>query len=652
MIWVFGTALIVAAELIPNVARADWSVSGAQYSCNAHTKTFELLPHDQSSSDPPGGIPLAKGFKALPDGITSLNCALGARKLQVQIGVTRPQAGQCMGGGSVTVTSLAVDGVELLDLNMPFDSTCGNEESIVRVRVRTSSQGVEFETCSVGAPDVPGADAKRNCATKLINVDVIAAKQAKLDHELADIRTQEATSVTKLPAFFDLARVFARGPMPPDVPLCAHWSDTFFNSLVKPERQWHARIAGTVGERILIHPTSPPLCRNSADDGCSASAYVVPGDRVDLGFICGPWSYVQFDRHLRSKRSIKGWVETARLYGDDHSTNAATAAPASHGSFAMPPGDPLVAAAFINDLAQIKEIIAAGESPDGLTPSNNPLLNAAVKGHLGAVKLLLSLGANLRFADGRCLDLFSGLPSAYALPAEDGTDIFSILTKAGADLNCRSQTWHTTALMNLARSHRLWAWQRFIDQINKDGNVDDRVVLFSRLLRAGADPNVRDLAGQTALFYACEPNNVDLAEILLAGGANPNIAIDESGEEKRLGDQSGNTPLMRALAWYPMTRDPTMIQMLLEHGADPNYRNSTGYDEDCDATTQGKCTFQGQTALTRATEDGEYTVVRVMLEHGADPKVPRADGLLPVDIARQNHHPEIAQLLEKAVSQR
>lgn len=649
-----GTLLFLAGGWHPYAAWADWGISGAQYSCNAKRGSFELLPHDQSSSDPPGGIPVAKGFKALKDGMSSINCTLGTRKLEAQIGVTPPQAsGQCLGGGSVQVTSLAVDGVELLDRNLPFNWSCGDEESVVQLLVRANSQGVEFEQCAIGASDTPGVEPKKNCTSRVVKIDVIAAKNAKLDHALADLTTQEATTVTKLPTFYDLAKVFPPGPVPRDVPLCAHWSDVFLNAILNPDQQWHARIAGTVGERVLIHPTSPPLCRSSTDDGCNPTAYVIPGDRVDLGFICGSWSYVQYERHVRSKTSIVGWVETARLYGDDKSLVTAGGASASTPrAVAPPPKDPLVAAAIINNSVRIKAIVEAGEHPDGLDKVGTPLASAIAAGKVEAIQLLLSLGATAKptNADGTCRDLFTTLPSFHVLPAPEDGDIVSILVKSGADLNCRSGTWLTTALMTSSKSNRIRAWRWDQENDGHGAMVNDQAVIVSRLLKAGADPNVRDLAGQTALFYVSEPNNIDIAAILLAGGANPNSSTDDSPNGISMGDQNGSTPLMRALRWYPLTHDPSMIQLLLDHGADPNYRNKTAYDDDCDATTEGKCTFEGQTILTRAAEDGDYTVVRLLLEHGADPKVARADGALPANIARENRHPEVAELFENAVS--
>jgi ankyrin repeat protein len=50
----------------------------------------------------------------------------------------------------------------------------------------------------------------------------------------------------------------------------------------------------------------------------------------------------------------------------------------------------------------------------------------------------------------------------------------------------------------------------------------------ARLLAAGADPNVKDLDGETPLHIAAEQCNADIAELLLKHGADPN-ARDEHG---------------------------------------------------------------------------------------------------------------------------
>jgi ankyrin repeat protein len=165
-------------------------------------------------------------------------------------------------------------------------------------------------------------------------------------------------------------------------------------------------------------------------------------------------------------------------------------------------------------------------------------------------------------------------------------------------------------------------------------------------LRYGADVNIKDVWGGTPLRATVESNNVDIASLLLEAGADVNNYINNSTS---VGVQSGNTVLMHAVGWYSYRLDPTLLKLLLRHGADVDFRNDLPYDDECDTTTSGKCTFRGQTALTRAATDGLYAVVKLLLDNGANPTLARSDGAAPADVARDRGHKDIAQLVEKYV---
>jgi hypothetical protein len=91
-----------------------------------------------------------------------------------------------------------------------------------------------------------------------------------------------------------------------------------------------------------------------------------------------------------------------------------------------------------------------------------------------------------------------------------------------------------------------------------------------------------------------------------------------------------------------------MVIQLLEGGAAPNFRTEGQYSKpDDDDGPGGCCPSAGQTALTLATDAGELVLVKILLTHGADPSIPRSDGALPLDIARTEHHPAVAALLEQ-----
>lgn len=85
---------------------------------------------------------------------------------------------------------------------------------------------------------------------------------------------------------------------------------------------------------------------------------------------------------------------------------------------------------------------------------------------------------------------------------------------------------------------------------------DDKYLRY--LLQKGADANLRDGKGNTALLLATQLGQRDLIPILIAARANPN-----------LGNQSGVTPLIMAV----QARDIDIVRQLLAAKADPDQRD-------------------------------------------------------------------------------
>lgn len=95
------------------------------------------------------------------------------------------------------------------------------------------------------------------------------------------------------------------------------------------------------------------------------------------------------------------------------------------------------------------------------------------------------------------------------------------------------------------------------------------------LLAQGCDPNVGEPGGMSPLHAAAQLQNVGALELLIAAGAQ----VDSR-------DGYGNTPLIEAVFTY--RDDPAAVQVLLQHGAEPQLKNASGISASDLAQTTNK----------------------------------------------------------------
>jgi len=156
----------------------------------------------------------------------------------------------------------------------------------------------------------------------------------------------------------------------------------------------------------------------------------------------------------------------------------------------------LIAEAFLGNEAEVKRLLAGGESPDqSNSAGQTALMMAASRGHSDIAKALLERGADVNLAD-------KDGTTALMLAAQNGSaGIAALLLTKNAFVDASHQTGFTP-LMYAATS--------------------DHEEVAKLLLDAGADIAKRDKKERTPLIIAAINNSYKVAKLLLAAGASPN----------------------------------------------------------------------------------------------------------------------------------
>lgn len=147
----------------------------------------------------------------------------------------------------------------------------------------------------------------------------------------------------------------------------------------------------------------------------------------------------------------------------------------------------------------------------------------------------------------------------------------------------------------------------------------DRAAVQS-LLQTKTDVNAPQADGATALQWAAYRDDLELADLLIAAGANPKLANREGATALQLASLHGS---------------PAMIEKLIKAGADPNERGlhdetplmfaaRNGSLQALDVLLQhgaqvnAKESLRGTTPLMWAVEQGHTDALKLLIQHGAD----------------------------------
>ena len=202
-----------------------------------------------------------------------------------------------------------------------------------------------------------------------------------------------------------------------------------------------------------------------------------------------------------------------------------------------------------------------------------------------------------------------------------------------------------------------------IDDVNSNGRTvcgtfDDGLIalylasqgghseIVQMLLKGGADPNIQMEAGWTALMVASENGHSEVVPILLKGNADPNFQKKDGATALMYASQNGHSEV---------------VQILLNGGADPNIQIEAGWTTLMVASQNGHSEVAqillkggadpnikmevGWTALMVASENGHSEVVQILLKGNADPNIQKKDGATALMYASHNGHSKVVQIL-------
>ena len=231
-------------------------------------------------------------------------------------------------------------------------------------------------------------------------------------------------------------------------------------------------------------------------------------------------------------------------------------------------------------------------------------------------------------------------------------------------LKLRGYEFDASGFHAAARAHDMMALTAFLDggfNPNAQSESDGRTALINAAARGdlqvvgflvdrGADINVKDKLGYTALLHAIEAGYDDVQKVLLnhpqldptARGLNGVTALSsyvwrdqkyavekllERGADVNAQDNDGDAPLHGAA----QNGNVEIIDRLIEKGANPNLKNK-----------------QGGTPLMWAGVFGHKEAARRLIERGADVSLKDNDGMTARDWAIKNKREKVVALLQRA----
>lgn len=321
---------------------------------------------------------------------------------------------------------------------------------------------------------------------------------------------------------------------------------------------------------------------------------------------------------------------------------------------------PLMRTAFSSEVSveMIEFLIEKGADINAVSKDKEreTILALAVQlGKLDLIKLLIDKGADINYRRKYNYDVL--LDAFYSDIKENRTAIIKLLVEKGAKLT-NIETKHRDSALRKASEERLFDLVKvFLDRGAKlnhlkwtklmyavvYGSLDDVKVA----LKKDKDSTKKDFLDRNAWLLSLEVGDLEKAKLLFSLAKQNNIEYIEE-------------PLLHAAC----SKNPEVIEWLLEKGFNPNVANKDGITPLMQATYFGNskgiklllkagtpidtADKNGETALMKAAKRGETACAKLLIEAGANVNLVNGDKDTVLMIAVENRNLDIVKLLLEA----
>ncbi|MFZ2586806.1 MAG: ankyrin repeat domain-containing protein [Alphaproteobacteria bacterium] len=264
------------------------------------------------------------------------------------------------------------------------------------------------------------------------------------------------------------------------------------------------------------------------------------------------------------------------------------------------------------------------------------------------------------FSDnGNSGQIFVGLDVTQITSASTATEAVLQRDATKEALIRQGYAWSAEGLMNAARKGDKQAEFTYVslgmavDTQNAFGSTalyaaaeSNQPGVVKLLIAAGANPNLANTQNMTPLMRAVEQNLPGMVELLMALGADP---------------QSSNSEGWNPLFYAVQSNNAAMVERLITGGLDPNGHDRLGLTPLMVASRKGSLDMVrllvkqgadvnavdavGVPALHGAVKEGNFQMVKLLLENGAKVDASTRSGTTAMDVALAQNDMTLANLL-------